>query len=160
MADPLKVRALCKCGRLVTKEAPKGRSTWRGPCPKCGNPLIARRVRGEQPPPADPPAPDDQAPPAKSGGSKIARVREYHRTAPRRSADGGPSTVHPAGVDDGQGAGRPAGDDGAHGAAADGGRPEPVPTTGPAHVKRSTGGPPPPARRGHPYGHVVGAFGD
>lgn len=42
----LPVRGICPVGHELNTTAPKGRVTWRGPCPSpgCGRPLIARRI--------------------------------------------------------------------------------------------------------------------
>jgi hypothetical protein len=56
----VKVRGICKCGRVVNTEATldrygRQRATWRGPCPRkgCDGVITARRVRDDAPPPAD-----------------------------------------------------------------------------------------------------------
>lgn len=54
MAEPLKVRGQCPvCQKSVTKDAPRGRVTWRGNCTAtkgCNGTIIARRFRSDDEP--------------------------------------------------------------------------------------------------------------
>ena len=93
---PLAVRGVCPdCGRVVTTQAPAGRATWRGQCPRkgCGGYVVARRIRNpdDVPPPDSPTATegdtdatDESAPatppPARSGTTprrKVPRASGY-----------------------------------------------------------------------------------
>ena len=46
----LTVRGSCIRGHLLITDAPKGRLTWRGPCPAegCGEYVIARRIKSDE----------------------------------------------------------------------------------------------------------------
>lgn len=91
----VKVAADCaRCGTHVDETALPGRVTWRGPCPSCGQQVIARRV---------PSAPPPTAPPkARQGPRRARKVAGYAQStgsaggrrpggAPRLPAAGGPT---------------------------------------------------------------------
>src|SRR4051794_9868081 len=74
------VRATCKCGYVLETEAPKGRGTWRGPCPACQEQPAARRVlttdRNEEPAGDEPPANRKRKTPAKRPVKKVSTYRD------------------------------------------------------------------------------------
>lgn len=166
MAEALKVRGLCKCGKVINQTAPKGRTTWRGPCPSCGAQVIARRMRTETPAaaPAEPEA--SQTRPARGRAPQpIVKVDGYDRQQQaqpdarvRGAAGDDGSPIGPGGqlVDNEHESDVPAAGDGAAGGHAG---PEPLPAVGPARTRRPAKAVPRP-RKPHPYGHVIGAFGD
>lgn len=163
-AAKLRVRGTCpKCRRVVNHYAPKGRSTWRGPCPSqgCEGTVFARRIpdaeaakaaaEGKETVAGDTTAdaagdpPNDDAS-AQKTRKKIVKVPSYERTSVQnqRTADvqqpPAPRRADP-GVDDGKPRPdqRAAGDD-------DTG---PGPDTGPARKVRH-----PEVAPSHAYGHI------
>jgi len=88
----VKVRGTCRgCGFVVETEAPKGRVTWRGPCPAdgCHHRVVAHRVA----PVEDQPAADVK-PPA-TGKRRARRVTSYG-SGPSRGVGRGARGPDPA----------------------------------------------------------------
>ncbi|GAA1706614.1 hypothetical protein GCM10009765_65090 [Fodinicola feengrottensis] len=113
----LRVRGACpKCKRIVSHFAPKGRTTWRGPCPKpdCGGIVFARRIPDSEAATAPTATPDGDPPtetpkPTGTPRKKIVKVQAYER-AVRPGAELDPNvqpTPPPGSPDPGADAGKP-----------------------------------------------------
>ena len=155
MAAALQVRGVCpKCRHVVDTTAPKGRATWRGPCPvkDCPGVVVARRVKA---PPEPDQRPEQQEPagdtkPPTRPRRKVVKVSEYatgaagaHRAEPRGGAD-----VQPAP----EPSPRP---DPARGGGGEPGKPELEPG-GPEPKRERPARADRPERTSHPYSHVLG----
>jgi len=94
----LKVRGVCPtCKRVVDATAPKGRSTWTGPCPAkdCGGKVVARRLApGAEPAaqPTDAPPGEPESTPRKPRARPIKKVTGYARPTEAQPL---PSTPRP-----------------------------------------------------------------
>ncbi len=113
----LKVTGQCpKCTRRVTREAPRGRVTWRGDCPNsaCDGTIIARKEQAEAPPPSETPS---EAPPETSTNTEppkpkkgVPRVAYGNQSPDGTSETGGGGGAAPVRKRRGQPAGdQPAG---------------------------------------------------
>jgi hypothetical protein len=80
MPDPLKVRGQCPvCGKSVTKNAPRGRVTWRGACTAtsgCAGQILARRFRSDEPSTEDNGNTDDPTQPPAPPKTRRGRPRK------------------------------------------------------------------------------------
>ena len=107
IAGAIPVSGICRgCGETVNERSPRGKVTWRGPCPKCGTKVIARKTSTTTEPDTSP------------RGRKATRVDGYDTGTGNRSRQRTTAPTTDDNKDDGKASGetpdvqQPADDDG------------------------------------------------